>query len=277
MNAEDMLERILTVKRKEVEQQKELYPVALLEKSIYFQTPVCSLREYLKRSDLSAVIAEIKRKSPSKGVFHPSVNVAALSLGYMQAGASALSIVTDKEFFGGSLDDLRVARKNNFCPILRKDFIIHEYQIIEARSAGADAILLIRDCLADKEIASLSQKAAQLGMEVLLEIHREDELQGVPWENIHVLGVNNRNLRDFSVDIERAIQIFHKLPHNIPAIAESGIQNIQDMERLWKTGYRGFLIGEAFLREAHPARACEQLLSAWRERLPELRAEGAGA
>src|ERR1044071_3705561 len=173
----NILEEIIEHKRKEVEERKSLYPVKLLEKSIYFPSPSVSLRKYIQRPDKSGVIAEIKRKSPSKGVLNKNVSIERTSIGYMQAGASALSILTDKQFFGGNNEDLTTARKFNFCPIIRKDFTIDEYQIIEAKSIGADAILLIAAVLDPKLSQALTSFAHSLGMEVLLEVHDEQELK----------------------------------------------------------------------------------------------------
>ena len=136
----NILEKIVEQKKKEMAERKSLYPVKLLEQSIFFASPTVSLKKYVQRKDLSGIIAELKRKSPSKGAINPYVSIERTSIGYMQAGASALSILTDKEFFGGSNEDLMVARKFNYCPILRKDFTIDEYQIVEAKSIGADAI-----------------------------------------------------------------------------------------------------------------------------------------
>ena len=169
----NILDQIVAHKREEVAKRKEIYPVKLLEQSIYFNTPTVSLSKYLRRPDKLGIIAEFKRRSPSKGDINPYASVEEVSIGYMQAGASALSVLTDTHFFGGKNEDLTEARKFNYCPILRKDFVIDEYQIIEARSIGADAILLIAACLEKAEIKSLAALAQSLGLEVLIEIHNE--------------------------------------------------------------------------------------------------------
>ena len=173
----DILEKIIAHKYREVEERKSLYPVKLLEQSIFFASPVVSLKKYVQRKDKSGIIAEFKRKSPSKGVINSAASVERTSIGYMQAGASALSILTDKEFFGGTSDDLTTARKFNFCPILRKDFVVNEYQIIEAKSIGADAILLIAAALTPARLSELAKVAKGLGLEVLMEVHTKEELQ----------------------------------------------------------------------------------------------------
>src|SRR6185369_12238394 len=172
----NILEKIVEYKRKEVDERKSLYPVKLLEKSIYFSSPVVSLKKYLLREDKVGIIAEIKRKSPSKGMINQHVSIERTSIGYMQAGASALSILTDTEFFSGKNEDLTMARKFNYCPILRKDFIIDEYQIVEAKSIGADAILLLANVLSASEIKDLAKFAKSIGLEVLLELRDKGEL-----------------------------------------------------------------------------------------------------
>src|SRR5688572_9735975 len=169
----NILDQIIEHKRKEVAERKELYPLKFLEQSIFFGSQPVSLKKYVQREDKSGIIAEIKRKSPSKGVINPHVSVERTSIGYMQAGASALSVLTDKNFFGGSNDDLTTARKFNFCPILRKDFTIDSYQIVEAKSIGADAILLIAAALDEAQLKSLTAFAHAIGLEVLLEVHNE--------------------------------------------------------------------------------------------------------
>jgi indole-3-glycerol phosphate synthase len=196
----DILQTIAAHKQKEVQERKELYPVKLLEKSIYFSSSCVSLKKYLLRDDLPGIIAEFKRKSPSKGFINKYADVERTTIGYMQAGASALSVLTDIDYFGGRSEDLTTARKFNFCPVLRKDFILDEYQVIEARSIGADAILLIAAILEKKQIASLSKLAHELGMEVILEIHCEEELEKVIPE-IQIVGVNNRNLKTMEISL----------------------------------------------------------------------------
>src|SRR4051812_13892848 len=202
----NILDKIIAHKRKEVDERKSLYPVKLLEKSIYFNSPVVSLKKYLLRDDKVGIIAEIKRKSPSKGVINQHVSIERTSIGYMQAGASALSILTDTEFFGGKNDDLTVARKYNYCPILRKDFTIDEYQVVEAKSIGADAILLLANVLSANELKQLARLAKSLGLEVVMEIRGRQELDALN-EYVDVVGVNNRNLKDFSVNVDQSMAL----------------------------------------------------------------------
>ncbi|HAA56810.1 MAG TPA: indole-3-glycerol phosphate synthase TrpC [Myxococcales bacterium] len=256
----NILEEIVAHKRKEVAERKELYPTRLLEQSVFFETPTVSFKSYLQRDDLTGIIAEIKRRSPSQGTLHPSVDVEQLSIGYMQAGASALSVLTDEAYFGGSNKDLEVARKFNFCPILRKDFIIDEYQIIEARSIGADVILLIARSLSPEEIARLATFAKSIGLEVLLEVHDEDELKRSLHEKVDVVGVNNRNLDDFSVSIERSHTLAPHIPDEFVKISESGLSSAESIHALKQSGFRGFLIGTSFMKTSQPHRTCARLI-----------------
>ncbi|GJM32909.1 MAG: indole-3-glycerol phosphate synthase [Saprospiraceae bacterium] len=255
----NILEKIVAHKRKEVAEKKALYPVALLEKSIYFKTPTVSLTKYLQRPDKSGIIAEFKRKSPSKGDINPYAEVEKVSIGYMQAGASALSILTDEHFFGGHNKDLIVARKFNFCPILRKDFTIDEYQIIEARSIGADCILLIAECLEKDQLKQLAKTAKNLGLEVLLEIHSADQLDKLN-EFVDIVGVNNRNLTDFTVNIGASLELSTQIPTGVLKISESGLDDPNAVVKLRRAGFQGFLIGEHFMNSADPAAACGEFI-----------------
>jgi len=256
----DILQKIVDFKRTEVDERKGLFPIALLEKSTYFAGKPVSLKKYLLREDKSGIIAEIKRKSPSKGDINPYVSVERTSIGYMQAGASALSVLTDKEFFGGKNEDLMVARKFNFCPILRKDFMIDEYQVIEAKSIGADVILLIAAVLSPEEINNLASLAKSLGMEVLLEVHSIEELQRSINPNIDVIGVNNRNLKTFEVSLQNSIDILPHIPADFVAVSESGIKTPQDVVYLRNAGFKGFLIGENFMTNSRPEIACKEFI-----------------
>lgn len=254
-----ILDEIIAHKRKETEERKQLYPTALLERSLYFCEKPVSLRKYLMREDRNGIIAEFKRKSPSKGDINLYADVAKTTLGYMQAGASALSVLTDAKYFGGKSSDLETARKINYCPILRKDFIVDEYQVIEARALGADAILLIASVLNENEIKSLSDLAFSLGMEVLFEMHEGAELNKYRTE--FIAGVNNRNLHDFSVSLERSEKFSELLPENVIKVAESGISGAADVIRLRKVGYKGFLVGEQFMKQHDPGKGCAKFIA----------------
>jgi indole-3-glycerol phosphate synthase len=252
----DILERILDKKKREVEEKRALFPVKLLEKSIFFDTTSVSLRKYIRRKDKSGIIAEFKRRSPSKGTINNHVSIERVSIGYMQAGASALSVLTDSTFFGGSNDDLSTARKFNFCPILRKDFVIDEYQILEAKSIGADAILLIAAAMLPERALQLARFARETGLEVLLEVHNQAELDRHFNEYIDLLGVNNRNLKDFTVDVQVSIDLAPKIPDSVVKISESGIHAPETILKLKEHGFEGFLIGEQFMSESQPGEAC---------------------
>ncbi|MDO1450615.1 indole-3-glycerol phosphate synthase TrpC [Rhodocytophaga aerolata] len=252
----NILDQIVAHKQKEVAERKSLYPVKLLEKSIYFESQPVSLKKYLLRPDKVGIIAEFKRKSPSKGMINPYVAVERTSVGYMQAGASALSILTDTAFFGGKNEDLITARKFNFCPILRKDFTIDEYQIIEAKSIGADAILLIAAILSPEQIRSLAAVAKSLKMEVLLEVHDQQELERSLTPDVDALGVNNRNLKDFTVDINLSKTLAPIIPDDFVKVSESGISEAETVADLATYGYKGFLMGETFMKNSRPEKAC---------------------
>lgn len=254
-----ILDKIVAHKRQEVADRQERFPVKLLEDSIYFNTPTVSLSSYLQRSDKHGIIAEFKRKSPSKGAINLYAKVEEVSIGYMQAGASALSVLTDEHFFGGKNKDLTEARKFNYCPILRKDFIVSEYQIIEARSIGADAILLIAACLEKDELHRLAGFARSLGLEVLVELHDLTELDKLsPAAN--VVGVNNRNLQTFEVSITHSLELYEHLPSEMVKISESGLNDAQAVVELRRAGYQGFLIGEHFMRDENPGQVCREFI-----------------
>ncbi len=254
-----ILNDIIGFKKKEVQERKELYPVKYLEKSIYFPTQPVSMKKYLLREDLPGIIAEIKRKSPSKGMINPHVSIEKTSIGYMQSGASGLSILTDSEFFGGSNQDLSTARKFNFCPILRKDFTINEYQVIEAKSIGADVILLIAAGLDKNRATALGKLAQTLGMEVLLEIHGESELDYLG-DHIDLVGINNRDLTTFETTLETSFMLAPLLPDELVKVAESGIATPSDVVELTGYGFLGFLIGENFMKHSRPEQACARFI-----------------
>lgn len=256
----DILDKIIAHKEKEVAERKGLYPTKLLEKSIYFSSEVVSLKKYLAREDKVGIIAEIKRKSPSKGVIHENVSIEQTSISYMQGGASAISILTDTEFFGGKNEDLTTARKFNYCPILRKDFTIDEYQIVEAKSIGADAILLIAAALSPTRLNVLAQFAKSLDLEVLMEVHNMEELKSHLCDNLDLVGVNNRNLKTFDVSIETSVELAHAIPDQFVKISESGISKPETVITLMEHGFQGFLIGEYFMSHGRPGAACAEFI-----------------
>lgn len=254
-----ILENIIADKKIEVQQNKSLYPVALLEKTEAFTSPIVSLKKYLQKKDKNGLIAEFKRKSPSKGIINKYAKVEDTGIAYMQAGASAISVLTDEKYFGGKNKDLITVRHFNYCPILRKDFIVDPYQIIESRSIGADAILLIAAVLTAAEIKEFSVLANNLGMETILEIHDVKELdKGIGKADI--IGFNNRNLHNFTCHYTNAIKAFNQLPNNLIKIAESGINTAQEAHELKAAGYDGFLIGQQFMEHSNPGFACAQFI-----------------
>ncbi|MBL7857122.1 MAG: indole-3-glycerol phosphate synthase TrpC [Cyclobacteriaceae bacterium] len=261
----NILDQIVAYKLKEVAERKSLYPVKLLEQSIYFSAQPVSMKKYIQRADKTGIIAEFKRKSPSKGVINAHASVERTTIGYMQAGASALSVLTDKPSFGGSNDDLMVARKFNFCPILRKDFTIDEYQIIEAKSIGADAILLIAAVLEPAQAASLTAFAHSLGMEVLLEVHDAAEVKSNMEVGADLIGVNNRNLKTFDVSLDISKQLAEIIPSSVVKVSESGISTPEAIIELRQYGYAGFLMGENFMRHGRPDKAAREFMEALRK------------
>ena len=268
-----ILDKIILHKRQEVLDRQALVPVKLLEKSLYMDAQPLSLRQYLLRDDLSGIIAEFKRKSPSKGVLNAHAPVERTTLGYMQAGASALSVLTDTEFFGGKNEDLTIARRYNFCPILRKDFVVDEYQILEAKSIGADAVLLIAAVLTGEEVLRLGRFAKSLGLEVLLEIHNAEELdKTLHPDAVSLVGVNNRNLHDFSVSLDTSGELAQRIPNDYVKVTESGLSSAADIEALRTVGYRGFLIGETFMRHGRPEKACAALVQQLRATIEVVKA-----
>jgi indole-3-glycerol phosphate synthase len=255
----NILDQIIAHKRKEVEERKSLYPVKFLESSIYFKSPCVSMKKYLLRDDKAGIIAEFKRRSPSKGAINGYASVERTSIGYMQAGASALSILTDSFFFGGSNADLTEARTFNYCPILRKDFVIDEYQVIEARSIGADAILLLANVLDPVAVRDLATLSKSLGMEVLLEIREEEELSALN-DRVDMVGINNRNLKDFKVNSSQSFRLGRMIPDQFIKISESGIDSAELVRQLKEEGFRGFLIGSSFMQHSRPDAACAKLI-----------------
>jgi indole-3-glycerol phosphate synthase len=247
----NILEKIIAFKRKEVEERKKTTPVGVLEQSPFFERKTLSLTESLLTR--SGIIAEFKRRSPSRGVINDRVSVEDVTKAYAAAGASCLSVLTDEEFFGGTSDDLRAARVNSI-PVLRKDFMVDEYQIVEAKAIGADVILLIAACLSPAEVRRLAKSARSLGLEVLLEIHSEEEL-GHICEETPVVGVNNRDLKTFTVDIERSIRLSRRIPAGKLLVAESGINDTATILHMKNAGFRGFLVGEHFMKEEDPGAA----------------------
>jgi len=200
----------------------------------------------------SSVIAEVKRRSPSKGDLADIPDPAALASAYQRGGAAAVSVLTEERRFGGSLDDLRAVRAAVAIPVLRKDFVVEPYQLLEARAAGADAVLLIVAVLTDDELRRLRRAAGDLGLDTLVEVHDDEELARALDAGAEVIGVNNRNLRTLTVDVEASERLIAGMPADVVAVSESGLKTAADIERLQKLGYRAFLIGERFMTAPDP-------------------------
>ena len=247
----NILDTIIARKKMEVAERKQKISVADLEKGKFFANKTLSLRSFLLDENKTGIIAEYKRKSPSKGIINDKATVEEVTTAYAKHGASGISVLTDTHFFGGSLDDLLAATINEV-PLLRKDFMIDEYQLIEAKAHGAEVILLIAACLSPNEVRTMAATAKSLGLEVLLEIHNDEELEHI-CEEVDLVGVNNRNLKTFEVSIETSLSLINKIPKEKPAVAESGISDVDTIVTLRQAGFKGFLIGENFMKQASPS------------------------
>lgn len=246
-----ILDKIIAYKKNEVAKAKGSVTVANLEKRALFKRETVSLSGSLLDKSKSGIIAEFKRRSPSKGIINSGASVVETTSGYFREGASGISILTDDQFFGGSSADLTLARKDSLFPILRKDFITDQYQVIESKAIGADAILLIASVLTKPEILDLAQLARSIGLEIILEIHEQDELDKLN-RFINIVGVNNRNLKTFEVNTDISVILAEKIPENFIRISESGISSSQVIKKLRNSGYSGFLIGEKFMSSPDP-------------------------
>ena len=242
----NILDKIVADKRNEVALKKELIPISQLESSVLFERDCVSLANKLSASN-TGIIAEHKRRSPSKSVINQSLNVQDVAKGYEDAGVCGMSVLTDGKYFGGSLDDLLLARAAVQMPLLRKEFIIDPYQIIEAKAFGADVILLIAAILTRNEIKSL-------------EIHNEEELQKSIMPSLDMLGVNNRNLKTFEVSLDISKTLSEKIPHDFVKVSESGISSIKAIKDLQQFDYKGFLIGENFMKTGDPGASAKEFI-----------------
>jgi indole-3-glycerol phosphate synthase len=251
----NILDTIIAKKHIEVTENKISYPVSVLETSDYFNLPCKDFAGAIANPNKHGIIAEIKTKSPSKGLIHADANIIEIALGYQNAGASCLSVLTDVDFFGGSNQNLILAKSVTNIPIIRKDFIIDEYQIIEAKSIGADAILLIAANLELGQCNQLSLFAKSLGLQILLELHDETELAYIN-EHVDAVGVNNRNLKTFEVSLTISENLIKQIPTQIVKVAESGIASTNAYQQLKSFGYQGFLMGEYFMKQKNPGEAC---------------------
>ncbi|MDG1761724.1 MAG: indole-3-glycerol phosphate synthase TrpC [Flavobacteriaceae bacterium] len=255
-----ILDRIIADKKKEVAQRKSLFPTSYWEASPLFDRKLNSLSSRLRLS-ASGIIAEHKRRSPSKQNINNKLTVSKVALDYQAAGVCGMSVLTDGKYFGGSLDDLNLARAVTEFPLLRKEFIVDEYQLIEAKAHGADLILLIAAVLTRTEIQRLSSAAQQLDLEVLLEVHNQEELEKSLMPTLDLLGVNNRNLKTFEVSLETSRDLASKIPDEFVKVSESGISEVAAIQELKRYGYQGFLVGENFMKTANPGAAAKEFIT----------------
>jgi len=254
----NILDKIIEQKKQEVVKAKKKISLTQLNDAALFNRKTFSLKESVKSG--SGIITEFKRQSPSKGIINDHANVLEVTKSYEKFGASGISILTDSEFFGGKLEDLLKVRNEISIPILRKDFMIDEYQFYEAKANGADVILLIASCLSPNQVQEFTQLSREIGLEVLLEIHTEEELKHFNKE-IDLVGINNRNLKDFKVDLQHSVNLKNLLPKEVLAVAESGIYSVEDFRFLKEKGFDGFLMGEYFMRNENPGIAFEEFIT----------------
>lgn len=253
----NILEKIIEQKRHDVAKAKNLVSVSELQDRAYFTRQTFSLAESVKKN--SGIIAEFKRQSPSKGVINAHSQVLEVAEAYQNYGASGISILTDKQFFGGSMEDIKTVREQTGIPILRKDFMIDAYQFYEAKAGGADAVLLIAAVLSPAQVQEFTVLSHELGLEVLLEIHTEAELQHFHSE-VDLVGINNRNLKNFKVDLQHSIKLRKMLPANVLCVAESGIYSVANFQHLRSHQFDGFLMGEFFMRHENVGEAFAEFI-----------------
>jgi len=256
----NILDKIIVDKKREVILKKSIIPVSQLEASVFFGKKTISLSQNLRNSN-SGIIAEHKRRSPSKAEINYSFTVEEVVKGYESAGACGISVLTDGKYFGGSLDDLLLARASVNIPLLRKEFIVDEYQILEAKAHGADVILLIAAVLTREEIKQLSEFGQSLGLEVLLEVHNLEELEKSIMPSLNMIGVNNRNLKTFEVSLDYSKELATKIPDEFVKVSESGISSIEAVKELQQFGYQGFLIGEYFMKTENPGLEAQRFIT----------------
>lgn len=255
----NILDKIVKDKHEEVNLKKELIPIQAYEQLPFFELETISLSKKLRASN-TGIIAEFKRKSPSKSIINNSALVEDVAIGYEKAGVCGMSVLTDEIYFGGTMDDLIIAKENCSLPLLRKEFIIDEYQIIEAKAIGADAVLLIASILTRAQIKTFSELAKSLQLDVLLEVHNEEELQKSIMPSLDMLGVNNRNLKTFEVSLETSKQLSQLIPDDFVKISESGISSVEAIKELQPYGFKGFLIGENFMKTNDPGKSAKEFI-----------------
>ena len=256
-----ILDKIIAFKKTEIAKIKAEIPVKKLIESPNFKNETFSLKKSLLQPNSTGIIAEFKRQSPSKGIINDQATIADVTNGYLNANVAAQSILTDTSFFGGTMADLMEARViNQQVPILRKDFIVDGFQIVEAKAIGADVILLIAACLTEQELKNYGQLANDLGLEVLYEVHTQEELDKINDLDNKIIGINNRNLKNFEVDLEHSIKLANQIPDTCIKVSESGISDPRIITGLKEHGFQGFLIGENFMKTDNPGLACKEFI-----------------
>ncbi|MDB4204046.1 indole-3-glycerol phosphate synthase TrpC [Polaribacter sp.] len=257
-----ILDKIIAFKKTEIAKIKAEVHIKKLVESPNFGREVFSLKKSLLEVGSTGIIAEFKRQSPSKGIINDTATIADVTNGYLDANVAAQSILTDTSFFGGSMADLMEARViNQQKPILRKDFIVDGFQIVEAKAIGADVILLIAACLTSEELKNYGNLATDLGLEVLYEVHTQEDLDKINDLDNKIIGINNRNLNTFEVDLENSIKLSNQIPDSSLKISESGISDPKIIIGLKEYGFQGFLIGETFMKQENPGEACLEFIS----------------
>ncbi|HKU78114.1 MAG TPA: indole-3-glycerol phosphate synthase TrpC [Pyrinomonadaceae bacterium] len=257
----DVLSEIIAKKRERVLAARELVPLAQLQELAAQRNGVPHAFSNALRADRINVIAEFKRRSPSKGIIRPDADLVQIVKGYEAGGATAISVLTEEDYFSGSLDDLRTVKAGVRLPVLRKDFVFDEYQVYESAAAGADAILLIVAALDDDLLARLRRLAEdELGLDALVEVHTRDEMKRAVTCGANLIGVNNRDLRTFEVSLETSLSLASEAPSDALLVSESGLRSREDLNRLHAAGFRGFLIGETLMRAADPQKALRNVL-----------------
>lgn len=267
--AMNMLETIIAQKKNEIDEKKSIMDIDFLKfMTNDFDRQCYSLKDALNKNSHGGIIAEFKRKSPSKGWIKEHIHVLEVVPYYEEHHAAGISVLTDKEFFGGDIEELKIARLEVEIPLLQKDFIIDEFQLYEAKSYGADVVLLIAACLSKEQIIALAKTAKELQMEVLLEIHSEKETECI-CDEVDIIGINNRNLETFETDIKTSMYLIEKMPAGKPVISESGITDIETVTRLRTLGFKGFLMGEYFMKQPKPATAFADFMKQLKAKLYE--------
>lgn len=272
-----ILDRIVADTRERVARSKRTHTLERLHESPFYHSPALSLERALSKNELS-FISEIKKASPSKGLIRQDYDVREIATQYKHGGAAAISVLTEPNFFKGSLDDLLAVRKSVDLPLLRKDFVVDAYQLHEARSYGADAVLLIAAVLERNVLADLHAEATELGLSCLVEVYEPAELERIDFDQVRILGVNNRNLHTFEVDIEHSLRVFEHVPAGVRRVSESGLRTTGDLAHLYRNGVDAVLVGETFMRALSPGdelrRVRSELAAALSEVRPALRLVG---